>query len=124
MYRQCILLYLFMLITSQFSHAQCLLSGNVQDSTGRGLAYLTISMQGETGAAKTAYTDTTGSFSIPQLTAGSYQLKVLHQQQEVYVNAITLLSDTSIHIIISNPAARTLQDVTITAQKKLFEKNI
>src|SRR5690348_11366307 len=71
------LLISFLSCTALFAQSTAQISGNVKDQTGAVLPGADVSVtQTDTGINRTAVTDETGSFVLPNLATGPYRVEV------------------------------------------------
>ena len=100
-------------------------SGSVRDSSGGALpgAEVTITKI-DTGAVRTVYTSEDGSYVIPNLPVGPYQLKVVLQGFNTYVqDGIVLQVSTNPQINVILAIGAISEQVTVTANTTMVESH-
>ena len=99
------------------------LSGRVVNSTGKALSGANILLLTDSNKmVKAEVTDATGSFSFSDLGVGNYLLKATLPGMTDYTSEAVSLTETKVLPDISlSPAATSLQEVAVRAQKPFIE---
>ena len=98
-------------------------SGSVRDSSGGALPGAEVSItKTDTGAVRTVFTSEDGSYVIPNLPVGPYQLKVVLQGFNTYVqDGIVLQVSTNPQINVVLAVGAVSEQVTVTANATMVE---
>ncbi|HYU77933.1 MAG TPA: carboxypeptidase regulatory-like domain-containing protein [Vicinamibacterales bacterium] len=117
------------LLPASFAEAQAVagsqVSGIVRDSSGGALpgAEVTI-VKTDTGAVRTVFTGEDGSYVIPNLPVGPYQLKVVLQGFTTYVqDGIVLQVNTNPQMNVTLAIGAVSEQVTVTANTTMVESH-
>jgi hypothetical protein len=118
---------LLALVASGTAHAQAVagsqLSGIVRDSSGGSIpgAEVTVTKT-DTGMTRTVFTGADGTYSLPNLPIGPYQLKVVLQGFNTYLrDGIVLQVGSNPEINVSLAVGAISEQVTVTANSTLVE---
>src|SRR5271169_3060021 len=115
------LVFVFALFFCSSSWAQSVqnsrVTGLVTDSTGASVAGAEVTITGTgTGIVRTATTDAAGSYGIPELPPGSYQLQVKKEGFNGYTqNGIVLEVGSNPTLNVTLQVGSVTQEVTVTA---------
>jgi len=99
------------------------ISGIVKDTTGAAIpgAEVTVTKT-DTGTVRTVFTGADGSFVLPNLPVGPYQLKVVLQGFNTYVrDGIVLQVSTNPEINVTLSVGAISEQVTVVANSSLVE---
>src|SRR6185503_10995228 len=98
-------------------------SGVVKDSSGGGLPGVEVTItKTDTGTVRTVFTGADGSYVIPNLPVGPYQLKVVLQGFTTYVqDGIVLQVSSNPQINVTLGVGVVSEQVTVTANSSLIE---
>src|SRR5207247_4348796 len=99
------------------------LSGVVRDSSGAAIPGVEVTaIKTDTGAIRTVVTDADGTYSLPNLPVGPYQLKVILQGFNTYVrDGIVLQVGSNPEINVTLTVGAISEQVTVTANASLVE---
>ncbi|GAA4455843.1 outer membrane beta-barrel family protein [Nibrella saemangeumensis] len=121
---------LFFLLLSQLSlttFAQHRVQGSVKDPTGKDLPFVSIALlhAKDSSLAKGAVTTEQGSYRFENVPNGRYVIaasSVAYQKQKSGV--FDVAADVTVPALTLTEASRTLNEVTVNAQKPLYEQQI
>src|SRR5580765_2018756 len=99
------------------------LSGVVRDSSGGAIPGAEVTAtKTDTGAIRTAFTGADGSYALPNLPVGPYQLKVVLQGFNTYIrDGIVLQVGTNPEINVTLAVGAISEQVTVTANSYMVE---
>src|SRR5437899_10236593 len=115
------------LLTNGTASAQAIagsqLSGVVRDSSGGAIPGAEVTAtKTDTGAIRTAFTGADGSYALPNLPGGPYQLKVVLQGFNTYIrDGIVLQVGSNPEINVTLTVGAISEQVTVTANSTLVE---
>ena len=125
--RALVCLVVLVLLASGTAWAQAVagsqLSGVVKDSSAAAIpgAEVTVTKT-DTGALRTVFTDTAGTFTFPNLPVGPYQLKVVLQGFNTYIrDGIVLQVGSNPEVNVTLAVGAISEQVTVTANTTLVE---
>ena len=122
----CALAMLFVSLAAR-PQQQLRLSGNLQDASGKALPAATVSLLRFTDSSlvKIAVSDRNGQFEFPSIQPGSYRLSV---SSVGYIKTLTEPFELTANLVLPTvqltPAAKDLNNVTVTARKPFVETKI
>ena len=99
------------------------LSGVVRDSSGGAIPGAEVTAtKTDTGSIRTAFTGADGSYALPNLPVGPYQLKVVLQGFNTYIrDGIVLQVGTNPEISVTLAVGAISEQVTVTANSYMVE---
>jgi hypothetical protein len=108
-----------------FSYGQLQLSGEIKNSRGEALPYANVLLLTPTDSVivKGGTADAEGKFSLP-FTPGRYLLEARMIGFQTYHRVVALPEDCQQGTIILAELSTELQEITVTAEKPLFEQAI
>jgi Carboxypeptidase regulatory-like domain/TonB dependent receptor len=117
----CVFLFSAVLSAQTISTSQ--IRGTIQDSSGGAVAGAQIKLtQGATGAVRAATSGTDGSYTLPDLSVGSYQLEVAKEGFSKYLQKDIVLEvgvNPTINVALTVGAVN--QEVTVEAETAMVE---
>jgi outer membrane receptor protein involved in Fe transport len=101
------------------------ISGNVTDASGGAIAGAAITVHSAaTGLTRTASTSGTGSFRVPNLDVGSYQVSISAEGFKTSVQNADVTSNGLVNLDISMQVGERTEEVTVTAAAPLVDLSV
>lgn len=101
-----------------------IIKGTVQDSTQHAIEYAEATLfKNDSGAVQSTLTDSTGHFVLTA-TKGSYILQIRQIGVIFYKQAIELVQNTNVGIILTATNIKQLGGVTVTSRKPIIERKV
>ncbi len=127
LFRAFLVVVVFVLATHDNAWAQAIagsqLSGVVRDSSGGAIPGVEVTAtKTDTGMIRTVFTGADGSYALPNLPVGPYQLKVVLQGFNTYIrDGIVLQVGSNPEINVTLAVGAISEQVTVTANSSLVE---
>ncbi len=112
-------IFVFLLATT-FAFSQFTISGKVTNKKNHSIEYATIVIQKDTSIVSTIFTDSLGIYSIKNMQEGNYRIRCSFIKDSLSFT-VHVTKDTIIPIQMNGPN-NTLENITVSSKKPLFER--